>query len=443
MSEAIRKSEPGIKAPQSNSSNSLGGQSHPSKETIVLPKFGYMVQPRLEIGEVNDPLEREADRIADQVMLSSAYATMGGMPIRVQRLAGGDSASSRQSVPPSVERTLAGGGRSFEPAVRHDMEQRFGHDFSGVRVHTDSDANASARDINARAYTAGLHIVFASDKYSPGTQDGQRLLAHELVHTIQQGNQAHLHRSSAAPQMIQRDGLDIPIKEAKEEDAVDPLIGGVKEMVSKAADTPQLKNFALDAARNLALPIWDRASTGDKAAIIASGVATVGTYMGAMLSDPTGREILSGLPIGAPLSLVPYAVFSGFSYDLPKTKSDPLLLHLSFKGDDFLDLLHEKYPHIPEMTLSFDMTLSVNPDGKVTMPFGFVKFSPLPGVTLGGGYGVVTDLPDLIAPPGRGSLTPYKALPTPPLAAPRAGAAGFIMLDFTKIDMLRKIFTSF
>jgi hypothetical protein len=174
--------------------------------------------------------------------------------------------------------------------------------------------------------------------------------------------------------------------------------------------------------------------------MVTGGAAIAGIGLGAMLGDPSGRKALSGLPIGAPLSLVPYAVFSGFSFDLPKTAADPLLLHLSFKGDDFLDLLHEKYSSVPKMTLSFDMTLSVSPDYKVAMPFGLVKFSPLPGVTLGGGYGVTSDLPNLISPPSGGPLAPYKSYPTPAMPAPRAGAAGFIAVDFAKIDALRSIF---
>ena len=253
------------------------------------------------------------------------------------------------------------------------------------------------------------------------------------------GNQAHLRRLSSAPRIVQREGPDVPLKEAKKEEAVEPIIGGAKEMASKAADTPQLKDGAIDFAKKIALPIWNGASTGDKAALVIGGAGLVLPAAGAMLSDPNGRKALSGLPLGAPLSLVPYALFSGFSYDLPKGKLDPLLLHLSFKGDDYLDLIRTKVPSLPKMTLSFDMTLSVTPDYKVAMPFGLVKFSPLPGVTLGGGYGVATDLPDLIGTPS-GALAPYKALPTPALAAPRAGAAGFIAVDFAKIDALRPIF---
>ena len=67
------------------------------------------------------------------------------------------------------------------------MEPRFGRDFGGVRVHTDARAAASARDVGAFAYTLGNNIVFGAGQFAPGTQEGRQLLAHELAHTVQQG----------------------------------------------------------------------------------------------------------------------------------------------------------------------------------------------------------------------------------------------------------------
>jgi sarcosine oxidase delta subunit len=66
------------------------------------------------------------------------------------------------------------------------MGQRFGHDFSHVRVHTDGRAAESARTVHARAYTVGRDVVFGSGQFAPGTAAGGRLLAHELAHTVQQ-----------------------------------------------------------------------------------------------------------------------------------------------------------------------------------------------------------------------------------------------------------------
>lgn len=68
------------------------------------------------------------------------------------------------------------------------MERRFGHDFSGVRVHTDTQAAESVAAVNARAYTVGQHVAFGDGRYRPERSDGVRLLAHELTHVVQQSS---------------------------------------------------------------------------------------------------------------------------------------------------------------------------------------------------------------------------------------------------------------
>lgn len=72
------------------------------------------------------------------------------------------------------------------------MESRFGYDFSHVRVHTDARAAESARAVNARAYAVAHNIVFGDDQYEPNTQNGRRLIAHELTHTLQQSAIANI-----------------------------------------------------------------------------------------------------------------------------------------------------------------------------------------------------------------------------------------------------------
>jgi sarcosine oxidase delta subunit len=91
-----------------------------------------------------------------------------------------------RSHPPVVNDVLRAPGRALEPPVRGEMEARFGHDFSSVRVHTDGRAADSAQAVNARAYTVGSDVVFGAGRYAPTTPEGSRLLAHELAHTVQQ-----------------------------------------------------------------------------------------------------------------------------------------------------------------------------------------------------------------------------------------------------------------
>ena len=85
-------------------------------------------------------------------------------------------------------------GAPMQPALRHYFEPRFGHDFSRVRVHTDSASAQLAQQLNARAFTYRNNIVFGHNAYSPGTRAGLHLLAHELTHTVQQG-----HTGTLAP----------------------------------------------------------------------------------------------------------------------------------------------------------------------------------------------------------------------------------------------------
>lgn len=77
-------------------------------------------------------------------------------------------------------------GQPLDAGFRVQMEQSIGADFSSVRVHTGGEADASAKQLGAHAYTVGDDIVFASGRYDPGSETGQRTLAHELTHVVQQ-----------------------------------------------------------------------------------------------------------------------------------------------------------------------------------------------------------------------------------------------------------------
>ena len=81
---------------------------------------------------------------------------------------------------------LQGGGQPLPQSERAFFEPRFGHDFSQVRVHTDSQAAETASAVNARAFTLGRNIVFGAGQYQPRGSEGRHLLAHELTHVVQQ-----------------------------------------------------------------------------------------------------------------------------------------------------------------------------------------------------------------------------------------------------------------
>jgi hypothetical protein len=143
------------------------------------------LQTKLAIGASHDPLEREADRVADEVLATPAHSSMSRSAPRIQRFTG-QATGDADMAPASVDRVLASAGNPLAPALQSDMEQRFGYDFSQVRVHADAAAEQSTREVNAHAYTVGRDIVFGAGRFAPATHDGRRLIAHELTHVVQQ-----------------------------------------------------------------------------------------------------------------------------------------------------------------------------------------------------------------------------------------------------------------
>ncbi len=138
--------------------------------------------------------DKDAAKAADQAPeLAHPHRAVGpyAAVMALQRMAGNG----------AVTELLQGGaapadaGRPLDAATRVEMEQRFSHDFSQVRVHTDTPAASAAAGVNAKAYTIGSDLVFGEGHYAPETHAGQRLLAHELAHVVQQS------RGGAAPSL--------------------------------------------------------------------------------------------------------------------------------------------------------------------------------------------------------------------------------------------------
>ena len=132
------------------------------------------VQTKLVIGDPDDVYEREADRIAEQIMRLPA-----GIPRR--------DTSNRGSITPLVHKVLGSPDQSLNTETRTVMEPYFGFDLGHVRVHTDAKAAESAKNVRALAYTVGRDVVFGKGQYRPETPAGRKLLSHELSHVAQQG----------------------------------------------------------------------------------------------------------------------------------------------------------------------------------------------------------------------------------------------------------------
>ena len=165
--------------------------SHDFSRIPAHPPAVGTIETKLTVNTLGDVHEQKADAVAEQVlrMATQEVPPVQRQPTEEKRIrrktAGG---AEMLTASPVVHEVLRSSGQPLDPAMRADMEPRFGHDFSRVRVHHDGKAAESAKSINALAYTSGNHIAFADGQYSPTTEGGKRLLAHELVHTLQQGN---------------------------------------------------------------------------------------------------------------------------------------------------------------------------------------------------------------------------------------------------------------
>lgn len=165
-----------------------------------------IIHAKLIVSQPEDPEERQADAMADHILRSQTGPGVPGSTCSCSneeemcdecRQKHTATIMRKESGPglPSVSsgvlsRMRQSTGHPLDLSTRSFFESRFGRDFGGVRVHTDSSAESSASALRANAYALGSDIYFAAGKYTPGTQDGRRLLAHEITHTVQHSHSA-------------------------------------------------------------------------------------------------------------------------------------------------------------------------------------------------------------------------------------------------------------
>jgi hypothetical protein len=179
-----------------------------------------MIQAKLSIGEPNDKYEQEADATASKVVQQINSPThdksvqreaameeeeelqmkpissiqresmeeeeelqMKSLVQRRENLGGGEASLDLES---SIQ-SARGGGQSLDPNLQNKMGEAMGADFSGVKVHTDSQSDQLNKSIQAKAFTTGQDVFFRQGAYNPSSNSGQELIAHELTHVVQQG----------------------------------------------------------------------------------------------------------------------------------------------------------------------------------------------------------------------------------------------------------------
>ncbi|NEO87003.1 MAG: DUF4157 domain-containing protein [Spirulina sp. SIO3F2] len=158
------------------------------------PRPALPLQPRLTIGQVNDPYEQEANRVARQVVNQihrpQVQTQLPAQPIAPIADMQAKGELDGGTVNSGVERGInqaKGSGQSLSATTQTQMGEAIGADFSQVKVHTDNRADQLNRAVQARAFTTGPDIFFKRGEYNPKSRGGQELLAHELTHVVQQG----------------------------------------------------------------------------------------------------------------------------------------------------------------------------------------------------------------------------------------------------------------
>lgn len=208
------------------------------------------LQPKLTVNTPGDSYEQEADRVADRVM------RMPEAPLQRKCACGGTCSECQEErlqakpaqetdqggAPPIVNEVLRSSGQPLDPETRAFMELRFGHDFSGVRLHTDDQAVESAQAVHARAYTVGQDIAFGRSQYAPQTLAGRRLLAHELTHVLHQtgGSQG----APALQRFVTSGCEELPFDKKKVEEAAERTINHIKD--SDCIKNQSLREDVLD-----------------------------------------------------------------------------------------------------------------------------------------------------------------------------------------------------
>lgn len=216
-----------------------GGIPGPTGQCTACRRKRLSIQPKLTINQSSDKYELEADRVADQVMRmpeprlqrqtepdDEDDELLQTKPLMQRKVAG---QAIGHTAPPIVHEVLNSPGQPLDPTTRDFMEPRFGHDFSRVRVHTDSKAAESARAVDALAYTVGRDVVFSPGQFVPQSRTGKRLLAHELTHVVQQC------RFSGLAQQISEPSASQGTREQEAEQVAEGVLTGSPVAVSGEA----------------------------------------------------------------------------------------------------------------------------------------------------------------------------------------------------------------
>ena len=222
---------------RNTASSDMPVQRKPHSRLKAIASQHMAIQAKLNIGEPNDKYEQEADATASKVVQQINSPTqnqsvqkqesmeeeeelqmkpissiqreaameeeeelqMKSLVQRRENLGGGEASTDLES---SIQ-SARGGGQSLDTGLQTKMGQAMGADFSGVKIHTDSQSNQLNKSIQAKAFTTGQDVFFSQGAYNPSSQGGQELIAHELTHVVQQNGSTIQSKSLVNRSLIQ------------------------------------------------------------------------------------------------------------------------------------------------------------------------------------------------------------------------------------------------
>lgn len=449
-----------------------------------------VIQPKLAIGPVDDPLEREADAVADRMMhMPYPALSISTAPEQISRKCAtcekedeeekklqtkpGRTAQPIGEAPPIVHDVLSSSGQPLDAETRAFYEPRFGCDLSHVRLHTDAAAAASAQALHAHAYTVGSRIVLPSGR-APSSAGRQHLLAHELTHVVQQdfgyGQISPMLRRQTAAEATMPDHLDLAVGEDSSEKnprlasfaaaARQTLSASPKAIISIGAFWSSQSAFAPGAAQTTE-QLRDAARR--RAESVRSALARLGVPLASLsvvtpdlneISAPQSREgqvtlVILRAPLVPPPPFAPPPVSPpGHPPGHPPVSPPPPMLpsppQATKPGDDAVDLanLTTFQVQTPSFTLVVKVPKSIELktrliEGKINIPKGAsLTFKPvrgLPGVEISLA-GEITKLSDLFSTPPPTPAMPGAAAPAPPGAPVKFSLSAAVNFKGFKIE---------
>jgi hypothetical protein len=293
--------------------------------------------------------------------------------------------------------------------------------------------------VNAQAFTVGKDVVFGAGEYAPESSTGQRLMAHELVHVMQQDpgikNNTDI-RESCNDHLSRQEAKEKP---KKDEDEKTKVITDGAGLIwdNLQSQNPAFKKLVLDKVELFAERKWDQLPATDKLVLGGWGIGTVGMTGAVLLSNENGRKLLEDINLATPFKIIPYMPLKEFKYKKAEASTRYAYeFKIGLTGEKIMDKLREKDPDIFPLGVDVEMLWGFNPGTRdLRLTGGTIKISLFKGLGISTGtFTTLRQFPEYNLVPGGGTMITKQRYPAPePIKTPR-GVEVMLTLDLVKMD---------